>query len=94
MLEFLGRADSQVKVRGHRIELPEVEAALARHPAVLQAAVAVRGETSGARRLAAYVVCATGVPAPAFGELRAFLAETLPDPMVPDGLGAPRRGCR
>jgi amino acid adenylation domain-containing protein len=85
-LEFLGRGDSQVKIRGHRIELFEVETALARHPAVQQAAVAVRGDTSAQRRLVAYVVLRDphdGVRPPTFGELRAFLAESLPDPMVP-----------
>jgi amino acid adenylation domain-containing protein len=82
-LEFLGRGDSQVKIRGHRIELFEVETALARHPAVQQAAAAVRGETSSSRRLVAYVVLRDGVKAPAFGELRSFLAASLPDPMVP-----------
>jgi amino acid adenylation domain-containing protein len=86
ILEFLGRGDSQVKIRGHRIELFEVETALARHPAVQQAAAAVWGETSGSRRLVAYVILRDGrdgVKAPAFGELRSFLAASLPDPMVP-----------
>ncbi|MEA2563442.1 MAG: hypothetical protein QOH06_4946 [Acidobacteriota bacterium] len=83
VFEFLGRRDSQVKIRGHRIELFEVETALARHPAVQQAAAAVRGETSGGRRLVGYVVLRDGVKPPTFGELRAFLAESLPDPMVP-----------
>jgi amino acid adenylation domain-containing protein len=82
-LEFLGRRDHQVKVRGHRIETAEVELALARHPAVLQAAVAVRGDSAGARRLVAYVVFREDAAVPASGELRAFLAESLPDPMVP-----------
>ncbi|MFL6199844.1 MAG: amino acid adenylation domain-containing protein [Thermoanaerobaculia bacterium] len=83
IFEFLGRRDSQVKIRGHRIELFEVETALARHPAVQQAAVGVRGETSGSRRLVGYVALREGMKPPAFGELRAFLAESLPDPMVP-----------
>jgi amino acid adenylation domain-containing protein len=83
VLEFLGRRDSQVKIRGHRVELVEVETVLARHPAVQQAAVAVRGETSVGRRLVAYLVFREGMKAPAFGELRTFLAESLPDPMVP-----------
>ncbi|MES1244348.1 MAG: non-ribosomal peptide synthase/polyketide synthase [Acidobacteriota bacterium] len=86
VLEFLGRGDSQVKIRGHRVELFEVETVLARHPAVQQAAaaaVSVRGEGSASRRLVAYVVLREGVKAPAFGELRAFLAASLPDPMVP-----------
>jgi amino acid adenylation domain-containing protein len=55
-LDFLGRRDAQVKIRGHRVELFEVETALARHPAVRQAAVTVHGETSGTRRLLACVV--------------------------------------
>ena len=83
ILEFLGRRDSQVKIRGHRVELFEVETALARHPALQQAAVAVRGEVAGTRRLVAYVVPREGGEPPTFGELRAFLAESLPDPMVP-----------
>ena len=86
VLEFLGRRDSQVKIRGHRVELFEVETALARHPAVQQAAVAVQGESSGARRLVAYVVLrdpGDGVEPPTFGALRSFLAASLPDPMVP-----------
>ncbi|HVS00232.1 MAG TPA: amino acid adenylation domain-containing protein [Thermoanaerobaculia bacterium] len=82
-LEFLGRGDSQVKIRGYRIELAEVETAIARHPAVVQTAVAVRGETSVTRRLAAYVVFRPGEPEPTPAELKSFLSQTLPDPMVP-----------
>lgn len=54
-VEFLGRADSQVKVQGHRIELAEIEAHLADHPSVREVAVAVKGE-GDARGLVAYVV--------------------------------------
>jgi non-ribosomal peptide synthase protein (TIGR01720 family) len=75
-LEYLGRIDQQVKVRGHRVECGEVEAALARHGSVRQAAVIGRDG-----RLAAYVVPAG--PAPAAGELRRFLAESLPAYMIP-----------
>jgi amino acid adenylation domain-containing protein len=84
-LELLGRGDHQVKVRGFRIELAEVEIALARHPAVLQAVAGVRGgeEGAGAKRLAAWCVFRDGMPEPSWSELRAFLAETLPDFMVP-----------
>ncbi len=82
-LEFLGRHDAQVKIRGHRVELAEVETALARHPAVQQAAVAARGEGAGARRLVAYVVFREGAAVPTFGELRDLLAESLPDTMIP-----------
>ncbi|MFJ8313369.1 MULTISPECIES: amino acid adenylation domain-containing protein [unclassified Streptomyces] len=74
-LEFLGRADHQVKVRGHRIELGEIEAALAAVPGV-EKAVAVVGADG---RLAAAV---TGVAEPA--QLRAFAAERLPSALVPE----------
>ncbi|MEV6835684.1 non-ribosomal peptide synthase/polyketide synthase [Streptomyces sp. NPDC051133] len=80
-LVYLGRGDDQVKVRGFRIELGEVEAALARHPAVAAAAARVV-EHDGHRRLVGYAVPrGTGLPQPA--ELRAFLAQGLPDHMVP-----------
>jgi amino acid adenylation domain-containing protein len=86
-LEFLGRSDEQVKLRGHRIELGEVEQALREHPRVRQAAVVLREDQPGRRALAAYVVPhdgADGVAAvPAAEELRAFLRRRLPEPMVP-----------
>jgi amino acid adenylation domain-containing protein len=81
-LEFLGRLDHQVKIRGHRIEPGEVEAALAAHPAVRQAAV-LPLERHGDRRLAAFVVLdAAGTGATA-AELRAFAESRLPGFMVP-----------
>jgi len=81
-LEFVGRADSQVKVRGFRVELGEIEAALDVHPEVARSAVTVREDGSGDRYLAAYVVPATA-PAPAPAALRAHLARSLPEAMVP-----------
>lgn len=81
-LEFLGRLDQQVKLRGYRIELGEIEAALAQHPHVATCAVLAREDMPGDQRLVAYVV-----PLPGHGlapaALRAHLAATLPDYMLP-----------
>jgi acyl carrier protein len=85
VLEFLGRADSQVKVRGFRIELGEIEALLARHPDVREAAVIAPADGSGERRLAAYYAFRNG-HAPAVDELRRFLGERLPPYMIPTAL--------
>jgi amino acid adenylation domain-containing protein len=88
VLEFLGRADDQVKVRGYRVELGEVEAALARHPGVREVAAVVRGVSAGGDgRLAAYVVPSNG-QAPSGAELRRWLRERLPEYMVPSGFVA------
>jgi non-ribosomal peptide synthetase component F len=80
-IELVGRADRQVKFRGFRIELEEIEAVLVEHPAVESAVVLLR-EDGPARRLAAYVVPATGGSA-APETLRAFAKRKLPDYMVP-----------
>ncbi|MDP0501501.1 MAG: amino acid adenylation domain-containing protein, partial [Verrucomicrobiota bacterium JB022] len=80
-LEFHGRIDGQVKVRGFRIELGEVEACLHQHPAVLSAAVAVKGQGEGAF-LAAYAVLRPEEEAEP-EELRAYLIERLPPAAVP-----------
>ncbi len=82
-LEFLGRADEQVKVRGYRIEPAEIEAALCLHPAVAAAAVVADGDEA-ARRLVAYLVPTDPAEgAPAAGDLREHLRDRLPDYMIP-----------
>jgi amino acid adenylation domain-containing protein len=83
-IQFLGRIDGQVKVRGFRIEPGEIEAALLCHPAVRQAAVLVRGTATAERHLAAYVGVPEAPALPTLGsELRRFLAQSLPEPLVP-----------
>jgi amino acid adenylation domain-containing protein len=82
-LEFLGRVDDQVKVRGFRIEPGEVEAALARHPDLRQVAVVPRPDTSGHLQLVAYVAPASGSGVPETGSLVTFLRERLPEYMLP-----------
>ncbi|HEU0054785.1 MAG TPA: amino acid adenylation domain-containing protein, partial [Longimicrobium sp.] len=80
-LEYAGRTDFQVKVRGFRVEPGEVEAVLAEHPSVAQVAVTAHGE-GAARRLTAYLVPAAGALL-AISELRAHAAARLPEHMVP-----------
>jgi amino acid adenylation domain-containing protein/FkbH-like protein len=85
LVEFLGRIDDQVKVRGFRIEPGEIEAALAAHPDVRQCKVAVRGSGAAGKRLLAWYVPAEGAKA-GRGEIRAWLGERLPSFMLPDGI--------
>ncbi|RKH05105.1 amino acid adenylation domain-containing protein, partial [Corallococcus sp. CA053C] len=79
-VEYLGRADHQVKVRGYRVELGEIEEALRLHPAIKDASVVAR-EAGGDRRLAAYLVPHDALPDSS--ELRVWLRERLPEHMVP-----------
>lgn len=77
-LDFVGRNDFQVKLRGLRVELGEIEALLAAYPAVGQAVVLMREE-----RLVAYFTCNDGQPAPALEALRSHLLARMPEYMVP-----------
>lgn len=82
-LLYLGRLDDQVKVRGSRVELGEVEAALLRHPRLAQASVVVRPDPRGDPALVAYVA-PKGIPGVVTGaQLRAFLRRSLPNYMIP-----------
>jgi amino acid adenylation domain-containing protein len=81
-IEFLGRADDQLKIRGFRVEPGEVEAVLLRHPAVREAAVVARDAGDGDQQLVAYYIEEGGLnPDPA--DLEASLAESLPEYMLP-----------
>lgn len=95
-VEYLGRTDDQVKIHGFRIELGEIETALGRLPGVGRAAVVVREDVPGERRIVGYVVPETGATLDPEA-LRAELARTLPEYMVPlpmlvDGLPVTANG--
>ena len=85
VLEFLGRTDHQVKLRGHRIETGEIEAVLQGHTAVAHAAVVLREDAPGDQRLAAYLVPGPGAPGgdALVAEVKDHLAGVLPPIMVP-----------
>jgi amino acid adenylation domain-containing protein len=80
-LEYLGRLDAQVKIRGHRVELGEIEAAIASHPAVRSAVVPA--PVSGGGGLVAYCLLGNDRARPTAEELRSFLRASLPSHMVP-----------
>ncbi len=81
-IEFLGRIDNQVKINGYRIELEEIEAMLARHPGIRDAAVVAPREAAGRRRLSAFFVPIDGADLSEL-QLREYLATVLPAYMVP-----------
>src|SRR6185369_8011975 len=79
-LQYLGRLDSQVKLRGFRIELDEIASVLRQHPQISNALVLAESSSTGDQRLVSYVV---GEPAPTQRELRTYLQERLPEYMIP-----------
>jgi len=81
-IEFLGRLDHQVKVRGFRVELGEIEVVLGQHPGLKETVIIAREDTPGDKRLVAYVVAEQG-SVPGVSDLRSFLQQNLPEYMVP-----------
>jgi acyl carrier protein len=81
-IEFLGRIDNQIKIRGFRVELGEIEAVLGEHPAVQTSVVVAREDGTGDKRLVAYFVPSAEC-SPTTSELRDFLGTKLPDYMAP-----------
>ena len=81
-LEHLGRKDFQIKIRGYRVEVTEIESALLKHSQINEAVVVAMDNRASDKRLVAYVVPA-GQPPPSASELRSFLEEKVPDYMIP-----------
>ncbi|MEM8531994.1 MAG: amino acid adenylation domain-containing protein, partial [Chloroflexota bacterium] len=82
-IEFLGRADHQIKLRGYRIELGEIEAALQQHPALQETVVALREDGPNGAWLIGYVVPHSHSDAPSIANIRTFLSAHLPEYMIP-----------
>jgi amino acid adenylation domain-containing protein len=87
-IEFLGRVDHQVKLRGFRIELDEIQLALESHPGVRESVVLLAEGPAGDARLVAFLVPAVAAAPPEPARLRAFLRDLLPEHMVPGGFVA------
>jgi amino acid adenylation domain-containing protein len=83
VLDFIGRADRQIKRHGYRVEPGEIEAALASHPAVEEVVVVEKAVSSGEKALVAYLTVSSGHEAPSQQQLRDHVAVSLPSYMVP-----------
>ncbi|NEP86223.1 MAG: amino acid adenylation domain-containing protein [Okeania sp. SIO2C2] len=88
-IEYIGRIDNQVKVRGYRIETGEIEAVLTQHPSVKQTVVSAREDNSGNKILVAYLVLESETPEVSqteeIGKLKQYLKERLPEYIIPSG---------
>jgi amino acid adenylation domain-containing protein/thioester reductase-like protein len=80
-IQFIGRVDNQVKIRGHRIELGDIEAAICQYVDIQEAAVITREDSVGEKQLVAYLVAANSQNL--YSKLRAYLKEKLPEYMIP-----------
>lgn len=89
-LDYVGRNDAQVKIRGRRIELGEIQAHLLAHPQVREAVVLAREDVAGERRLVGYVIATAEAPTAA--ELQRHLRVHLPEYLVPEALCQWTRG--
>ncbi len=85
-IECLGRADQQIKIRGYRVEPGEIESTLAKHPRVAECVVTVKRGPQGGHRIVAYIVPPAGVELAQPSVLRGFLAERLPEYMLPTAI--------
>ena len=91
-VQFLGRRDQQVKLRGQRIDLEAIESALTRHPALQDAVVVLQHDRPGLQRVVAYIVPTATAAAPSHRTLHAFLKAQLPPALIPTAFVAiPRR---
>lgn len=87
VLHFLGRDDDQVKVRGFRVALGEIESTAERHPAIARSVASVRSDAAGGRSVVLHVEPRLETDTPTVGDVFSFLRERLPEHMVPSGIG-------
>src|SRR4030095_5957619 len=83
-LHYLSRTDNQIKIRGFRVELGEIESILAQHPVVREAVAVVREDTPGDKGIVGYLILKDNEAEPSTRELRKFAGASLPDYMIPN----------